>query len=240
VPRLTHSLLTLDPDLGELLDAARYERARTELMVSLVELGRAWDTARLENADPANLGLLVVRGVMARQIVNGGSVSTELLGPGDLLRPWRPQSAADVVPAEVRWTSLSPVTAAVLDRRLAAQLSGYPEINAVLIDRVSERAHRLAVTLAISQLTGVDRRLDALLWHLAGRFGRVVPGGVLLPLSLSHRLLGEIVGARRPTVSTALSALMRAGRLQRRPDGAWLLLDPPADQRPAAALASAV
>jgi hypothetical protein len=57
----------------------------------------------------------------------------------------------------------------------------------------------------------------------------VTRDGVALPLSLSHRTLGELIGARRPSVSAAATALARAGRLARLPDGAWLLYgEPPA------------
>jgi hypothetical protein len=46
-------------------------------------------------------------------------------------------------------------------------------VTAALFDRLSERSMRLATTQAISQLTRVDRRLKALFWHLAERWGRV-------------------------------------------------------------------
>jgi hypothetical protein len=49
----------------------------------------------------------------------------------------------------------------------------------------------------------------------------------VVPLTLSHRLLGELVGARRPTVSTALATLSRHGKLIRRSDDSWLLADEP-------------
>ena len=106
-----------------------------------------------------------------------------------------------------------------------------------MLDRVSERAHRLAVTQAIAQLTGVERRLHALLWHLAARFGRVTPDGVVVPLALSHQRLGELIGARRPTVSTALGVLAREGSLRRRADGGWLLTGEPPQRLAAEALA---
>ena len=51
----------------------------------------------------------------------------------------------------------------------------------------------------------------------------MAPGGVALPLVLSHRLLGGLVGARRPTVSTALTELARRREIVRRDDGTWLL-----------------
>jgi len=46
-------------------------------------------------------------------------------------------------------------------------------------------------------------------------------------LTLSHRLLGDLVGARRPTVSSALATLSRDGKLIRRSDDSWLLADEP-------------
>jgi CRP/FNR family cyclic AMP-dependent transcriptional regulator len=36
-------------------------------------------------------------------------------------------------------------------------------------------------------------------------------------------MLGELVGARRPSVSTAAAALEKADRLIRRADGTWLV-----------------
>jgi CRP-like cAMP-binding protein len=229
-PAARRPLLTLDPELGGLLEPERFDRARAELAVRVVQLGRGWDAASLERADPANGGLLIVDGVIGREIESAGVVaSTELLGPGDLVRPWRVERVADLLDVSVRWQVLSPVVVAVLDRHVTQQLGRWPEIGTILLDRVSERAHRLAVTQAIAQMTGIERRLHALLWHLAGRFGRVTGEGVVVPLALSHRMLGQIVGARRPTVSTALGALLRDGHIRRRDDGAWVLLgDPPA------------
>jgi CRP/FNR family transcriptional regulator, cyclic AMP receptor protein len=236
-PASRHSLLNLDPELGRLLEPERFAQARAELAVRVIALGRHWDPTPLERANDAHAGLLVLRGVVGRELESAGAVAgTELLGPGDLLRA-SPED--DVLDLSVRWRVLAPVTAAVLDRRAAQQLCRWPEIVCALLGRVSERAHRLAVTQAIAQLTGVERRLETLLWHLAGRFGRVTADGVVLPLTLSHRMLGEIIGARRPTVSSALGVLAREGRVQRRADGGWLLLgEPPAlGQRAAAALA---
>ena len=109
-----------------------------------------------------------------------------------------------------------PSSFAVLDRRFAGELARWPEVTAALFERLSERSLRLATTQAISQLTRVDRRLKALLWHLAERWGRVSGDGVVVPLALTHRILGQLVGARRPTVSTALGELAERGELVRR------------------------
>ena len=111
-------------------------------------------------------------------------------------------------------------------------MAQWPEIFAALMDRAARRAERLVVTQAIAHLTRVDDRLLALLWLLAERWGRVVPGGVLVSLRLPHRTLAGMVGARRPSVTTALGQLMARGAIERRSDGA---LDParhPAERGP--------
>ncbi len=221
-------LLALDPDLGALLDPERRRLAERELRVRITRFPVGeWDGGRLTDADPLHLGLLVVDGVLAREVVMSETVSTELLGPGDIVRPWSIEGQPQLLAAEVRWNALSEVILALIDRRLAAQLARFPEIGAVIVDRMAERAQRLAVTQAISQLNRVDRRLLALFWHLAERWGRVARDGIAVPLALSHRLIGELVGARRPTVSTALAELAREGQLVRRADGTWLLTGEP-------------
>src|SRR5262249_41075196 len=156
------------------------------------------------SAHPEHVGLLVLDGVLAREVLIADTVSTELLGTGDLVRPWRISEDAALLAIEVRWTALADVRLAVLDRRFAGRLVRFPEINAMLLDRLADRTQRIAVSQAISQLNGVDRRLLALFWHLAERWGRMTGQGVAIPMTLSHRVLAQLVGARRPTVSTAL------------------------------------
>jgi CRP/FNR family transcriptional regulator, cyclic AMP receptor protein len=243
IPRPTEAirLLEADPELGSLLSPGRRADAERELLVRThrPSLG-PWDVSRLAGASADHVGLLVLDGVISRELVVADHVSAELLGPGDLVRPWQGASAAGLLPVQAIWSVLSTVTLAVLDRRFAAEAARYPEITAALFDRLGERSLRLATTQAISQLTRVDRRLKALFWHLAERWGRVSGDGVVVPLALTHRILGQLVGARRPTVSTALSELAEREELVRRPDGSWLLRGDPPDaqtlaRRPTAA-----
>src|SRR3954452_15942370 len=223
-------LLDADPDLGALLNDNRRDQAERELVVRSHRLPVGpWDVSRLAGATAGHVGLLIIDGILSRELVVADHVSAELLGPGDLVRPWQPASRTGLLPVDAVWTVLSPMTVAVLDRRFAAEMTRYPEITASLFDRLSERSLRLATTQAISQLTRVDRRLKALFWHLAERWGRVSGDGVIVPLALTHRILGQLVGARRPTVSTALSELAEREELTRRPDGAWLLRGDPPD-----------
>ena len=223
------ALLEVDPELGGLLTEERRELALRDLRVPVIslEVGE-WDASAVAENDPVHIGVLVIDGVIARELVLEHIVSTELLGPGDLIRPWAADAPPELLETEVRWNVLSPVRMALLDRRMGARLGAYPEIGAMLLDRCTVRTRRLAVAQAISKLTKVEDRLVALLWHLAERWGRVGVDGVVVPLVLSHRVLGELVGARRPTVSTALAELARAGRVTRRRDGTWLMHgDPP-------------
>ena len=222
------SLLELDPELGQLLDDDRRAEAERALRVRVTTFAVGeWDGERLADADPTHVGLLVAEGVLAREVVLGDTISTELLGPGDIIRPWHIEGAPQLLPVSVRWNALSSVRLGLIDRRAATALGYYPEVWAVIVDRLSERAQRLSITQAISQLNRVDRRLLALFWHLAERWGRVARDGITVPLVLSHRLIGELVGARRPTVSTALAELARDGQLVRRDDGTWLLTGEP-------------
>ena len=127
----------------------------------------------------------------------------------------------------MRWSALARTRFAVLDEHVAVRLSRYPQVYCALLERCSWRSRRLAVLQAIAQLNRVDRRVLALLWHLGERWGRVTPDGIAVPLALSHRMLGQLVGARRPTISTALAELVRAGEVMRGADGTWVLTGSP-------------
>jgi CRP/FNR family cyclic AMP-dependent transcriptional regulator len=213
------SLLDLDPGHGP------------PLRVRMAVLRRGpWDAGRLARADARHLGLLIVEGALARELVTAGAVSMELLGPGDLLRPWDEARQAAGLPGALRWSVVAETTVAVLDRRVAAQAGGQPEIFTALLESVSARAARLAVMQTIAHLRRVEQRVHAVLWHLADRWGRVTSSGVLVPLALSHRMLAQLVGARRPTVTTAVARLVRAGEVARADRRGWLLTGEPPER----------
>ena len=222
------ALLDLDPDLGRDLPPDRRQGARRDVPVRLVTLERGpWHAELGVKATAGHLGVLIVDGLVARELLAADAASMELLGPGDLLRPWEESADSELLQAVVRWSALAPTQIAMLDRQAAYRLSPYPEIHCALLERLAERTRRLAVLQTISHLNRVDRRVLTLLWHLAERWGRVTPEGVTVPLALSHRLLGQLVGARRPTVSSALGELMRTGEVARRGDGTWILTGTP-------------
>jgi CRP/FNR family cyclic AMP-dependent transcriptional regulator len=229
-------LLEADPDLARGLDPQRVREVTQRLFVRTIDVPRGpWNPARALAAGSQPIGLLVLDGLLVREATVGDHPSAELLGPGDLLRAWDDTDAEILLPRSVEWTAVTNSRLAIVDQALAVRAAQWPEIFASLVERAARRAERLVVMQAIAHLTRVDDRLLALLWCLAERWGRVVPGGVLVSLRLPHRTLAGMVGARRPSVTTALGQLMARGAIERRADGAWLLLGDPPEPRTAEA-----
>jgi CRP/FNR family transcriptional regulator, cyclic AMP receptor protein len=80
--RRTAPLLDLDPELGILLPAERRADARGAIAAEVLRVGTgAWSADRLAGASPDHMGLLLVSGVVSREVVVADTVSTELLGP---------------------------------------------------------------------------------------------------------------------------------------------------------------
>lgn len=216
------SVLDADPDLGAGLAGEALATARRELVVATRGLPRgSWAP---DDGEPPGgaLGLLVLEGLLTRSLTLGGRTTTELLGAGDVLRPWEHADLAAPVPAEHGWCVLVPATLALLDRRFTAAAGHYPEVVAAIAGRMLGRSRALVLQSSLRQVPRVDGRVLLLLWQLAERWGRVGPDGVLVPLRLTHETLGELVGARRPSVTTALTHLAELGLVTRRADG-WLL-----------------
>ena len=186
---------------------------------------------RPDGATTRDLGpapLLLTRGLLARDVRIADRVATQLLGPGDVLDPWV-HGREDLPSRAVKWRVHEPASVAVLDERFAFAACRWPSLSAAVRTRMVGMADRLAAHLAICQLACVDQRVVAVLWHLADRFGRVTPDGVVVGVRLSHQLIGQLVGARRPTVTLSIGKLIESGALSRRDDGLWVL---PADAQP--------
>jgi len=231
-PRGIASLLDLDVELAAALSTADVARARSELAVSLARFAPGpLNTAQIARAGARLSGLLIVRGTLAREVILADVSSLELLGPGDLIRPWDARAEDSLLSYEEQWSVLAEARLAVIDRLTADRLAAYPELTRCLTQRVADRAQRLALTQAISQMTRVDDRVRLMLWHLVERWGRMTPDGAVLPLALSHRMIGQLVGARRPSVSSAVAALTRAGEIGRLTDGTWVVMGESPAQR---------
>ena len=229
----TDSVCLLDalPDAVALIAGADLERARSELMATVLARGEGvWPAPVPQVFDPLAMGLLVVDGLMTRSVRLGETTTTELVGPGDLLRPPHLEGGEPAFPAGIEFTVLEHSRLALLDREVTAAVCRWQPVVTSIVTAAVRRSFGLAELLALSHLRRVDDRLLVLFWHLAYRFGRVQPEGVAVPLRLTHETLGRVVGAQRPSVTTALNQLESAGTLTRRVGGGWLLHgEPPRD-----------
>lgn len=221
-------VLEEDPELAAGLDetSARLATRHAIAAVEILPPGR-WEPRPPPEGGAGSLGLLVLDGVLLRDVRLANASSTELIGRGDLVRPWDDERDVPTVRPTVSWTALQPVRLAVLDRRVTAVMGRWPELVSALVGRAVRRTLELASNQATSHLTRVDDRLELLFWGLADRWGRVAPEGVVLELPLTHHVLGRLVGAQRSSVTTALSDLARRGLVERRDDGAWILRGKP-------------
>jgi len=204
-------LLDADVELAEGFDVRTRIAARQLATARVLHVGvGACDLAPWFEAAGQGLGLLVLEGLLALEIRVAGRTAAELVGPGDLLQPLGPVSDQPLVPT-CGWRALRTSKLAVLDGDFADRVRPFPQITRILACRACRRPLELDVLRAISSQPRLEVRLVLLLWHLAVRWGRVEPAGIRLSLPLTHRLLGQLVAAERPSISHALKRLAQAG-----------------------------
>jgi CRP/FNR family transcriptional regulator, cyclic AMP receptor protein len=214
-------ILEADPDLAADLDPQALESATAELTASVASI--EWRQRRGRwgpSAPQGHLGLLMIRGLLLREVRLLGGSSAEVLGEGDLLRPWDVNAEYFMpVPGEVQWTVLMDCEVAVLHSQFVRRAARWPDVLA----RLTGRAKALSLHDALTNLKHVETRLLVQFWHLAERWGQVGPRSVSIPVPLTHDMLGKLVGATRPTVTTGLGNLASRGLLLREPGGLWQL-----------------
>lgn len=218
-------MLDEDPDLGRGVDGPSRAELRARAVAPLLRLGPGEsDLATLARPHENDLGVLVLDGLLARNVVVAGTSFTELLGAGDLLRPGDDLADPKSLRANVNWTVMERTRLAMLDHGFARRVAPWlGAIAAVLLKRTVQRARWLTLRLAINETRRIDERLWLLLWHLADRWGRIEHDGTCLPLRLTHEVLGQMVSAHRSSVTTALNRLVEEGSLSRNAQGLWVL-----------------
>jgi CRP-like cAMP-binding protein len=155
-------------------------------------------------------GLLILDGLITFETRTGDRVATELLGAGDLLQaPTLPTD--DLMERSCQWRALRPTRLALLDEDFVDRVRPFPQVVRALLSRACRRTAELDVLRAITSQPRREVRLVLLLWHLAARWGKVELASVRLCLPLTHRLLGQLVAAERPSISHALKRLGQAG-----------------------------
>jgi CRP/FNR family cyclic AMP-dependent transcriptional regulator len=219
-------LLYEDPELGDGLSPLERAEATDDCVVRTARIARGRWTFHWDEPLRDGIGLLVLEGLLLRRVAVDGRYGAELLGEGDLLRPWQGEDTNATLTQTTGWRVLEPTRVAMLDVDAARCLAAYPERTGRLVGRALERARNLAINMAIVHQARVNVRLRMLLWHLADRWGRVRSEGVVLPLRLTHAVLADLVAARRPTVTTALTELARQGTVRAVSNG-WLLSGEP-------------
>ena len=209
-------MLDADAGLAELVPVAERTRAAaaTAARVLAVPAG-PWRSGIDSGPVSGGHGLLTIDGVLLRRVEVSGRHAAELLGPGDLLRPWQHDPTLATLSLEWTWRVVEPTRFAMLDADWSARAADWPQLGAELTGRALSRALRLVITMAISQQPRLDVRLWMLFWELADRYGKVKPDGVHVELPLTHELLSHLAGARRPSVSASLTRLAASGRLFR-------------------------
>lgn len=224
-------VLEADPDLARNLDGGELAEAKAEFTAELVVIEPGpWEPPDPDEDLRCGYGWLLLEGALVRDATVGPTHFAELTGPGDVLRPWEEEPGLGVrgeARPKATWTVLEPTRLAVLDRRVAEAAAKWPEVSAAIVDRTLRRSRHLALQVAICHLRRVRDRLLFLFWMLADRWGKVTPEGVVVPLSVTHRMLAQVVGAHRPSVTLALRRLEAERRLSR---SAWVLTgEPPSE-----------
>jgi hypothetical protein len=165
---------------------------------------------------------------MTRRVAVGARHSAELLTAGDLVRPVQPECDQY---AEVRhvatWRVLRPVRVAVLDQELVDGVAGLRGVLGELAGRAVHRVREMALLLAIAQTPELAARVRLILWHLADRWGRRCPDGVVVELPFGQETLAELSAAQRTSVNEALKTLEDREQLERPRRGQIVLVGPP-------------
>lgn len=218
-------LLDCDPNLAEGMPEEEQAIAAQALPVRIARLGKGvWDPD-LTPPEPGYLGYLLIEGLVVRRIELAQGASVELLGRGELLRPWQEDASSF---CRASWEVVEAATVAQLNAQLTRRICQWPALVSNLVDRGIRRSRALAADAAAASIIGLEERLLTALWQLAETWGEAKTDGVHLSIRLPHRLLAEMMGARRPSITSALAELKSTGRLSSASDGSWVLRgDPP-------------
>ena len=132
------SLFDADPDLVAGVPEEDRAIARRTLIVPAVAL----DTGLWSPPDDLPfallIGLIILAGVLSREIGFAGRRTAELLGSGDILRPWDEDGPQGL--AAATWRVHAPVRIAVLDARFARACGRWPAVAEAVGARHARRA----------------------------------------------------------------------------------------------------
>jgi CRP/FNR family cyclic AMP-dependent transcriptional regulator len=223
LPRDRVRILPIEPDIGRFLPRAQRDEA-DGLAVPVLRFERGRIDIDGELRHVRAFAGIVLDGMVLHRMQVGDHSGLRLLGPGDIVA--RPGSQRTLLIARSSYQVAATTEVAILGDEWLVAVRRWPLLIPGLQTLLAAQSERLAAQFVICQLPRVDRRLLAALWLLAESWGHVTSIGTTLPLSLTHDVLGEMVGARRSTVTLALGELSERGAIVRQ-DAGWLLIQPP-------------
>jgi CRP/FNR family cyclic AMP-dependent transcriptional regulator len=220
-------LLEAEPGLGEQLDPEELEEARRLIVVPAFDISPGvLDLDAVRDADGVAghcWGMLIVSGAVLNHVRLMDRTCSRLFLPGELVLLDGPINES--IPTTWQWTVKRRSRIALLDSRVLVAGQRWPLVMRAVHERAAQVGRHGILNRAISQLPRVEDRLLAFFWMLADQRGSVRSDGIWLDVSLTHDELGQLIGARRPTISLGLRKLADEGHVTAEEDGFLLSRD---------------
>jgi len=137
-------------------------------------------------------------------------------GPGSRSRsgPWRRDSRG-AVGAREEWLPRSDGSPprpncswSGSGERFIYPAARWPSLLAEVFHRLEAQRERLALQTAIEHLPRAEDRVLLVLWHLTDTWGRVTAQRTLLPIRLTHDVVGQLSGLAAPRGARAIHGLL--------------------------------
>jgi CRP-like cAMP-binding protein len=160
----------------------------------------------IRQGDPCDHAWIVMSGALLERTVSpeGRVLIPRLPGAGDLV------GGTDGCPSQVSVTTL---------RRTSLRPAAGHDLQDGLAARNRELLAFAAEVAWLDSITTIERRLR----ELADRFGRSVPGGIAVGLTLTQEDLGACAGITRESANRAVGELLHRGSIRRLSRGRYLV-----------------
>jgi CRP/FNR family cyclic AMP-dependent transcriptional regulator len=212
----------IEPDLLCRLGSTDADTLRRQALVQVLRVPRGtWEPPHADSRLP--LLYCVLDGFVALTVISSGKRGAEIFGSGDIIDPSPGERPPESLRFESTWVALTPTRLGVLDDEFLRWLARCPPVAHQILSNMTRRCEKIALDHSIAQVRGLANRIVLKLWEVAGRWGTVTSDGTVLPLRISHAMLGELLGASRPSVTDAIHELIRNGEIDRTMDGRWIL-----------------
>ena len=121
-------VLEEDPPLAEAVPASQRDNAIRECLARCLSLpaGRWLAGEPHDEIAGEAIGLLLLSGLMLRRAGVDDRFGAELLGAGDLLRPWQGEEDPPILTVTTGWRVIEPARVAILDEPFARRAARYP------------------------------------------------------------------------------------------------------------------